>query len=406
MKTSKLGPSLPPVSQTAQTPEVANSSQTAQVPVDKLQVGPRPGGQLNLPNPNVGDYKALDAEQLQMVAQVGGVDIRGPGTLTGIIGMAKVREVNFGIATQVEKPVLVTANAGTDKQVHFLLDLSASEAMALAGQKVSISGQINKETAQVGKITGATLAKVGGFPAGTYARVAGRVEDRQLMGIGGEAPPSGAWLVLDVPLKVASREVTELFLGDANLKAGVRADLNGRLDLGTWGGVETAGGSYVALTGISNIGAGEPMFDGQTFTSSASGKELEVLAWNRPLMYDAPAKIFVLDPGQDTAFLGASGGMRPREMNPFLGFSGRVAMVPPTEAEVRSIKWQNDTPVDVATNKKLDLLHRDEMPDGVADGMASSWYINADTLALYRFLDGGIAGFAHHMDQVVRAQID
>ncbi len=176
--------------------------------------------------------------------------------------------------------------------------------------------------------------------------------------------------------------------------------------MGSYGGVETRGGSYVELTGISNVGAGEPLFDGRTYTSSASGKELDVLAWTRPFIADVPATIWVLDPGQDKAFVGSSGGFIPPNMNPFHGFRGQVSMVPPTAADERAVKWQGDKPVDSATGKELSLVHRDEMPGGVADGMGSSWYINADTQTLYRFLEGGIAGFQHHMDQVVRGQID
>ncbi len=407
MKTNKLGASATPLhtsQQVAEGPAVTSGAQVGILPAGPM--APRPAGQLNLPSPNQVDHKPLDAEQLKMVAGVGGVDIRGPGTLTGIISMASVREVNFGIATQVDKPVLITANQGRDNQVHFVLDMSASEALGLAGQKVSITGQINKETAQVGKITGANLAKVGGFPSGTYARVTGRIEDRNLVAIGGEAPPSGHWLVLDQPIKVASREFNELFVGRAQVEDGAHVDLNGRLDLGSYGGVETRKGSYVELTGISNVGAGEPLFDGRTYTSSASGKELDVLAWTRPFIADVPATIWVLDPGQDKAFVGSSGGFIPPNMNPFHGFRGQVSMVPPTAADERAVKWQGDKPVDSATGKELNLVHQDEMPGGVADGMGSSWYINADTQTLYRFLEGGIAGFQHHMDQVVRGQID
>lgn len=406
MKSGKIGPSTAQFNQTVQTGgESVSAPAPKKISDPQLALpNPRPVGQLCLPNPNVGDYKRLDAEQIKMVSGVGGADIRGPGILTGIVGTMSMREVNFGIATQVEKAVLITANAGRDNQVQFTIDLDQSKAAELLGQKVSIEGQINKQTDTAGKIEGASLKKVGGFPMGTYTQVSGTVQDRQNIGIGGEAPPSGHWLVLDTPITVASQSVTELFVDRANVKDGQQVKLNGRLDAGSYGGVETPRSSYVQMSGVSNVGAGEPSFDGRDYTSSVSGKPLDVVAWNRPQMYDAPATIWVLDPGQDKAFEGASGGMRPQNMNSFHGFRSAHAMVPPTAAEVASIQWRGDTPFDAVSLKKLDLIHSDEMPDGVADGMSSSWYRNEDTNTLYRFNEGGIAGFVHSMDQIIRPE--
>ncbi len=408
MKSGNIGPSKAQYNQTVQAGGESISAPTSKKASEPLLAlpNPRPAGQLCLPNPNMGDYKRLDAEQIKLVADVGGVDIRGPGILTGVVGTMSVREVNFGIATQVEKAVLITANAGRDNQVQFTVDLDKAKASELLGQKVSIEGQINKQTATLGKIEGAALKKVGGFPIGTYTQISGKIEDRQLVGIGGEAPPSGHWLVLDTPITVASRKVSELFVGRANVKDGAQVKLNGRLDSGSYGGVETPRSNFVQLSGVSNVGAGEPTYDGQNFTSSVSGKALDVVAWNQPQMYDAPAIIWVLDPGQDKAFEGRSGGMLPPDMNSFHGFRSAHAMVPPTQAEAASIQWRGDTPFDKDTLKKLDLIHRDEMPDGIADGMSTSWYRNEDTNTLYRFNEGGIAGFVHSMDQIVRPQAE
>lgn len=357
------------------------------------------GGVPNAPAPST---EPLTAEQLKSVAGVGGAGLSGSGTLTGQIGAAMVRQVDFGIATQVEKPVLITANAGRDDQVHFVLDLPKEQVAALKGQQASISGQIEKGTDHVGKITGAELGEVSGFAPGSYARLQGRVEERNEFGIGGEAPPSGNWLVLAQPIQVDGQAHGAIFLGHAPVQAGAEVDLNGRLDPKSWGGVERPRTPYVELSGVTNPGAGEPLYDGRTFTSSASGKTLDVISYNRPLIADAPARIWVLDPGQDKAFMGAQGGFIPREVNPFHGFRGHAEMRPPTAAEQRSVEFRGDTPVDKATGTKLELVHHSDMPDGVADGMATSWYLNPRTDTVYRFQNGGIAGFRNHMDQILK----
>lgn len=405
MKTQRFGQTPAPfndrIASPAQQPPIAQG-QTSQTG----QIGDMPPiGQVGIPNQGGGVAEPLDAATLKKMAGLGGAGIRGTGALTGQIGTAMVQRVDFGIATAEEKPVLITANAGREDQVHFVLDIPKASLEALMGQTAQVSGTIEKTTDRVGAIEGAAIGEISGFAPGTYARLKGTVEDRQLFAIGGEAAPSGNWLVLDAPIRVAGQDYADLYLGHANVRPGEQVDLNGRLDVNSFGGVETPRRNYVELTGVSNPGAGEPLFDGRTFTSSASGKPLEVLSYDRPLMLDAPARIFVLDPGQDKAFLGARGGFIPPHINPFHGFRGQAELRAPTEAERNAVEWVNDQPVDKATGAKLELIAENGMPDGVADGMASNWYLNPRTDTAYRFLEGGFAGFRHHMDQIVKPEV-
>ena len=157
------------------------------------------------------------------------------------------------------------------------------------------------------------------------------------MGIGGEAPPGGPALKLSSPITVNGTTYDTVILGEgAPFKAGSELTLNGRVDLRKWGGVETRGGSYIAFSGVSNLTAGEPAFTGRGFTD-ASGKALSNLAWNRPLMLDGPAKIWVLSADGKRAFHGSMGGMMPPEMNPFHGFQGSSPVVAPTAQELKTL---------------------------------------------------------------------
>lgn len=84
-----------------------------------------------------------------------------------------------------------------------------------------------------------------------------------------------------------------------------------------WGGVETKGGKYVELSGVSNLTKGEPAFDGKgNFTNAR--RSAQRLSYNRPLIMDAPAQIFVIDGKR--AWLGSMGGFMPPWMNSFHGF--------------------------------------------------------------------------------------
>ena len=240
---------------------------------------------------------------------------------------------------------------------------------------------------------------------GEYHQLSGQIAHRSHVGIGGEAPPSGSYLVLDEPKQVNGQTVKELYLRNQDeLAQGARVEVNGRLDQGSYGGVETPARTYLALSGVTNLSAGEPKFDGKGFTSSA-GKKLPVLAYNRPMLYDAPARIFVLDQGQDRAFLGAMGGMMPPWMNHFHGFRGSAKIENATQADRNAITLDAEgAPTSKASGKKLTHVGQESVdPSGpIPFGAPPNWFYDADAATLYRIDPQLGSGQAYRLAQVVR----
>ncbi|MBX7099046.1 MAG: hypothetical protein K1X89_15150 [Myxococcaceae bacterium] len=216
------------------------------------------------------------------------------------------------------------------------------------------------------------------FKAGSYGRITGTVERRDIMAIGGEAPPSGDWLKLSSAIKVDGKLVDSVYLGDG-FRSGSKLALNGRFDVGTYGGVETTAHTYVQLTGISNLGKGEPLFDGKKFTD-AEGKTLARLSYNRPMIMDAPAVILVLSADQKKAFVGSMGGFIRPEMNPFHGFRSQKELVKPTRVET------SDLTVGATTLKKngesLDFIGK--------DAQNRRWYFDGDRSTAFGVMGGKV----------------
>ncbi|MCA9553009.1 MAG: hypothetical protein KC933_23435 [Myxococcales bacterium] len=342
----------------------------------------------------------LTNQELQQIQTFGGgVGLKGHGLLSGTLEVQKQHVVNFGIATQEEVPVLLL-NRGSRSEMPFTLDLPLAQAKAARGQDVTVSGVVEKTTAGSGRVSNVHVSGVDGYRAGTWLQLSGRVETRNVMGFGGEAPPSGSWLKLDQPITMGGQAVTELFLEHRELPGGARLQGTGRLDHRSWGGVEHPKTNYVAFTGLTDQGAGEPAFDGRTFTD-AQGKTLDVLSWVNPQIADIPSTIFVLDQGADKVWVGASGGFIHPDMNPFHGFRKSVAIEAPNAKDRAKIKDDADGHP-MWGDQKLDLLGGWGQGPDVADGMATQWYRNPANGDLLCFSNGGIAGFHNHLDQVVR----
>jgi len=243
-------------------------------------------------------------------------------------------------------------------------------------------------------------APASGVKVGDYGQFTGTVENKSLMGPGGEAPPSGSYLILDKPITVNGKEVKELFLGYEEFADGVKAKLNGRLDTGSWGGVETGAHNFFQLSGISDLKAGEPAFDGKVF-KNAQGNELQTGNYFRPLIMDAPAIKFVFDPENGTAFKGSMGGMMPPGMNPFHGFNDSAKIKDATAADKKAITFDNDgVPSNKAGKKLVEIAGHDDGPH-IADGMSSKWWLDADSNKLFHVNNGGIAGFHNQISAVV-----
>lgn len=90
---------------------------------------------------------------------------------------------------------------------------------------------------------------------GTTRTITGTVENRSLFGPGGEAPPSGSWLKLDRAISVQGERVSAVFIRGKRLAKGTRASLVGKLELATWGGVTTRGGTYAQIVGATQVKA-------------------------------------------------------------------------------------------------------------------------------------------------------
>ena len=87
------------------------------------------------------------------------------------------------------------------------------------------------------------------YEVGQVAAFTGTVQNQNLFGIGGEAPPSGQYLVLDQPVKVGGATVDKLFLG-AGYSEGASVTLEGRLGKKSFGGVEVQNGRYYTLSDV------------------------------------------------------------------------------------------------------------------------------------------------------------
>lgn len=330
----------------------------------------------------------LSPAQLSAITKVGAVGLRGRGVIEGKLG------IHDGHA------FLTTVPKSKGKgEVSFRLDLSLEKAKPLAGQTLAVGGIITKTKPRLGKVTGAALV---GAPAavalGAYQRLSGRVEQRQPMGIGGEAPPAGSYLLLDRPITVDGEAVTAVYLQGRELTSGAQVTLHGKLASESWGGVETRGGKVVMLSGFSDLTAGEPIAEDGVFKNS-DGATLPSLAYRKPELYDAPGRVFVLD--GDTVFLGSQGGRMRPGLNAFHGFSGRATISAPTDQDRAAVTFGADEKPRNAAGHELTLISEEEAgPAPHPDFMSTSWYYDAENRAAYAFQNGGIAGFHDRMSAV------
>ena len=195
----------------------------------------------------------------------------------------------------------------------------------------------------------------------------------------------------------------ELALEHAPFPQGHHLQAYGRIELRAIGGVETPLHRYAALSGVSDVGAGEPRFDGLQFHSASNGAHLRVLVIRRRDIYDAPNAIVVLDVPAGRAFLGSMGGMQMPDRNPFHGFGASTSILTPTDAERATVRFNaKDEALDAATGQPLLFLDREVPPPNVVDGLTTAWYFDPAREIVYSFLSGGIAGFHNRMATLMR----
>jgi hypothetical protein len=338
--------------------------------------------------------RLTDAE-LKEVAGIGGVGLIGYGVLTGEL-----------VADPGGKIRLITAAKGTRSEVSFTIDAPVARIDLLPGHRVRVFGLIHKVTEWVGTIRRAQILHDhtdAEWVPGMHVEVAGIVDNRQPVAIGGEAMPSGSYLRLANHIHLSGVVYEELVLEHTPFPQGHQLQAYGRIELRKIGGVETPLRRYAALSGISDVGAGEPRFDGLQFHSASNGAHLRVLVIRRQDMYDAPNTIVVLDVPAGRAFLGSMGGMQMPDRNPFHGFSVSTGIRTPTEAERATVRFNaKGEALDAATGQPLVFLDREVPPPNVIDGLTTVWYFDPAREIVYSFLSGGVAGFHNRMATLMR----
>jgi hypothetical protein len=338
--------------------------------------------------------RILTQEELKAVSSVGGVGLQGFGVLQGQLQfLARSRRV-----------ILITANPGTRSEVSFLTDLPPRSVSASSSRRMAVAGFIRKRSPYTGTLTRACV--VGKSPMdrkpGQYLVLEGMIEDRSPMAIGGEAPPSGSWLVLRSPIHLGRFLIREVYLVHKLLPAGTRALLHGRLGLSEYGGTETPRRTYATLSGISDLAAGEPLYDGRRFWSQESDEPLRMLVLDQAHQVDAPSRILVLEEARQLAHVGTWGGLQPEANSPFHGFYAKAAIAHPSQADLAAIRFDAQRkPVDVATGEPLRELAQEGPETPHPDAMYTSYYWSEHAETVYVMLTGGIAGFLNFVQWVI-----
>jgi hypothetical protein len=338
--------------------------------------------------------RILNQQELKAASDVGGVGLQGFGVLQG-----QLKFLHRSL-----RVILITANAETRSEVVFLTDLPPDAVSASASRRVAVSGLIRKESPHNGTLTGACVVGKSTMDRkpGQYLVLEGMIENRHPMAIGGEAPPSGSWLLFPSPIHIGKFLAREVYLVDKLLPAGTKVLLYGRLGLQEYGGVETPRGAYATLSGISDLAAGEPFYDGQQFWRQESDEPLRMLLLDRAHLVDAPSRVLVLDEARLLAHVGTWGGLQPVSSSLFHGFYAKAAIEHPTDAELAAIRFDaQHKPVDVATGEPLRELGLGGPETPHADAMYTAYYWNEHTETVYVMLNGGIAGFRNHVQWVI-----
>lgn len=228
------------------------------------------------------------------------------------------------------------------------------------------------------------------------------IENRHPVAIGGEAPPSGSWLVLSSQIHIDKFLAREVYLLHKLLPAGRKALLHGRLGLREYGGVETPRRTYATLSGISDLAAGEPLFDGKQFWGRESDEPLRMLVIGEAHLVDAPSRLLVIEDARQIAHAGTWGGLLPGSESPFQGFYAKAAIEPPSQADLAAIRFDEQRkPVDVATGEPLREIGHSGPETPHPDAMDTTYFWDEHTETVYVMLTGGIAGFQNYIQWVI-----
>jgi hypothetical protein len=286
---------------------------------------------------------------------------------------------------------------------------AASSPSAAADQRVSGGAPVAvpssappPSVAQIAAQRGQTRLK--NLVSGTWNTMTGVVQNRE--GIPEGPVPAGHWLQLDKPIMLknnqpggggAAQKITSVFISDITRQYGtdgqgnMTSELHGRIDLVTRRGLNGNSATFAQLTGISDLRAGEPRFNGKTFTDR--GETLTQLQWFSGVP-DVPAQLFVLD--GDTAFAGAIGGFTTMPFH----FTGKSFPIQEPDAlDRQSVKI--DAQGNAVTQDGRQLREIGHQAEGPGDEPGQRWFVDSDSKTIYGFQTGGFVGVPM-MNKVIR----
>lgn len=182
---------------------------------------------------------AADAREMELAT---GLIRRGEGQLEGVLQLRPPHGGTVNASRVGEEAVLVTHRLGSRAEIAYRLDLPASKARELVGQRVKVQGRFTlPEGFERGAATGTKLVRAVGsgvVEVGQDIAVSGRVAPSMGAAIssGGYREPLGTYLELDHPISIEGREVGRIYLeGGDDLSLHQHIALKGRLEAKVFG---------------------------------------------------------------------------------------------------------------------------------------------------------------------------
>ena len=337
----------------------------------------------------------LDVQEIATVSGIGGAGFHGRGVLRG------------WLYTREQRIVLVTDSPETREEVRFTTDLHERAPLPPDGAHVAVAGVIRKLTSTSGTITRTHLVD---WPdlhhmPGQYVVLTGHVETRMVYGRSGEAPPSGRWLVLPRTIHLGDLRADEVYLAaPRSFPEGYRTELHGRVALHHQDSTGTAMQPHALLTGISDLFAGEPLYDSTAFCSAADGAPLRTLVLERhEVSHDAPSTVLVLEPDQQIAYAGTVDDAHAPHASPFHGFHGQAPLLRATAADRAALRFDtHGYAYSTATGKQLCAVGHEGPAEPSPDAIYASYLFDEDSYTVYEVLSGGSAGLQNQLACVIR----
>lgn len=340
-----------------------------------------------------GRHHRLDAQEIAEASGAGGIGLHGRGVLHG------------WLYTRGQRALLVTDCPGTRGEVCFVTDLHERAPLPPEGARVAIAGIIRKLSATSGTITRTHLVD---WPdlhhmPGQHVVLSGYVERRMIYSRIDEAAPSGSWLILPRAIHLGDFRTKEVYLATPRaFPEGYCTELHGRIAIRHHGSTNTQ--PYAVLTGISDLFAGEPIYNGAAFCSAADGTPLRTLVIERhEVSPETPSVMLVLEPDQQTAYVGTVDDAHAPLESPFHGFHGQASINRATVADRAALRFDTQgCAYSTATGKQLCMVGHEGPEEPSPDAIYTRYLFDEDTYTVYEVLSGGFSGFESELACVVR----